>query len=96
MARFKRSPEPTIDLDVYVTIVGIRRYESVRKKWAGKTVLIWSGSHSAFWRPERAGYTMYVDAAGRYSFEEASKLISDDHPRNGTKLYLLPAELEIA
>jgi hypothetical protein len=33
--------------------------------------LIWSNEHRAWWRPGRAGYTTKLEAAGRYSREEA-------------------------
>jgi hypothetical protein len=37
----------------------------------GKQVRIWSCEHLAWWRPDRAGYTVFKDAAGIYSFEDA-------------------------
>lgn len=33
--------------------------------------LVWSHEHSAWWRPARAGYTTFLEAAGRYTREEA-------------------------
>lgn len=33
--------------------------------------LIWSNEHRAWWRPNNAGYTVYVTAAGIYSKEDA-------------------------
>lgn len=33
--------------------------------------LVWSNEHGAWWRPNRAGYTRDVCAAGRYSRQEA-------------------------
>ena len=38
--------------------------------------LIWSNEHVAWWRPDRCGYTAYIDAAGRYSREDAIKICS--------------------
>lgn len=36
--------------------------------------LIWSNEHTAWWRPESAGYTVSIDHAGRYSRDEAMKI----------------------
>lgn len=33
--------------------------------------LVWSNEHRAWWRPNSAGYTTHVSAAGRYSRDEA-------------------------
>lgn len=45
--------------------------DRVRANLAGKRVFIWSAEHVAWWRPERAGYTRHIEAAGVYSFEDA-------------------------
>jgi hypothetical protein len=34
-------------------------------------VLIWSGEHKAWWRPNCCGYTCHRKEAGRYSFHDA-------------------------
>ena len=34
-------------------------------------VAIWSREHHAYWAPNRCGYTRSLDAAGRYSLEDA-------------------------
>lgn len=34
-------------------------------------VVIWSGQHRAWWRPNRLGYTTHIEAAGRYTFADA-------------------------
>lgn len=38
--------------------------------------LIWSIEHDAWWRPARCGYTTVLSEAGRYSFVEASKILT--------------------
>lgn len=55
------------------TLVAMKRRggERTRAKLAGKQVRIWSGEHSAWWRPGAAGYTTHQDAAGIYPFEDA-------------------------
>lgn len=35
------------------------------------TVLIWSGEHRAWWRPQGLGYTDDRDEAGRWFFDDA-------------------------
>lgn len=35
--------------------------------------LVWSNVHRAWWRPNAAGYTSYIEAAGRYTRDEAIK-----------------------
>jgi len=35
--------------------------------------LVWSNEHRAWWRPNAQGYTMFLDAAGRYTRDEAIK-----------------------
>lgn len=42
--------------------------------------LIWSEEHGAWWNPNRAGYTMSMKAAGRYSRDEAEAI---SHSANG-------------
>lgn len=41
--------------------------------------LIWSHEHSAWWRPYSCGYTTHLDAAGRYSREDAIAICSTAH-----------------
>lgn len=45
--------------------------QRIRAQMLGKQVFIWSCEHMAWWRPERSGYTIHIEAAGVYSFEEA-------------------------
>jgi hypothetical protein len=37
--------------------------------------VIWSWEHVGWWRPNHCGYTEELNDAGRYSFEEASKIV---------------------
>jgi len=58
-----------------VTLNGINRrgYENWKQRnwWNAQMVFIWSAEHHAFWRPDGAGYTEHLSAAGRYSFRAA-------------------------
>lgn len=36
--------------------------------------LIWSNEHTAWWRPDHAGYCYDIAEAGRYSRDEAIKI----------------------
>lgn len=89
--RFPLSAEPMIDLGKPLTLVGAKRYESARDKWAKRTVLIYSIEHGAFWRPGAAGYTQYVDAAGRYPFSAAYGFTSDLDRRKRVVFYRAPS-----
>jgi hypothetical protein len=39
--------------------------------------LVFSWEHNAFWRPDRCGYTRFIEKAGRYSREEAEAICRD-------------------
>lgn len=57
--------------------------------------LIYSREHNAWWRSERAGYTTAIYDAGRYSREEAAKLVAMRDPQpDGTvsEFYMLAPE----
>lgn len=41
------------------------------KKWQDKHVLIYSGEHRAWWRPNSQGYTVFSNEAGVYTFQDA-------------------------
>lgn len=41
--------------------------------------LVWSNENCAWWRPSGQGYTRYVEAAGRYSREEAISIARGAH-----------------
>lgn len=49
----------------------IRRYSMKKKKWAGKTVRIFSGEGGSYWRPRGGGYTTDIKLAWVLPFEEA-------------------------
>lgn len=37
--------------------------------------LIWSIEHDAWWKPDHNGYTVHRKRAGKYSYEEAIKIV---------------------
>lgn len=39
--------------------------------------LIWSNQQGMWWRPAKAGYTMHIEEAGRYSRAEAEAIVAD-------------------
>lgn len=38
--------------------------------------LIWSNQHRMWWRPNKQGYTEYIEEAGRYDREWAERIVS--------------------
>lgn len=44
--------------------------------------LIWSNQQGKWWRYNESGYTRYIEEAGRYSYEEAKKIV-DEATLNG-------------
>lgn len=40
------------------------------------TMLVWSNQKGMWWRPNRRGYTQFIEEAGRYSPEEAREIVS--------------------
>lgn len=57
--------------------------------------LVWSHEHNAFWRANEAGYTRFIESAGRYTRAEAEAICRDARPRAGpaTKPNDLPPEI---
>lgn len=43
---------------------------------SAREYLIWSIENDAFWRPARGGYTKALREAGRYSFVEATEILT--------------------
>lgn len=39
--------------------------------------LIWSNQKGMWWRPERRGYTAFIEEAGRYPRDEAESIVRD-------------------
>jgi len=48
-----------------------QRAEAQLAALLSKGWLVWSNEHSAWWNPERLGYTQRMELAGRYSLKEA-------------------------
>ncbi len=44
------------------------------KEDSANSYLIWSNEHVAWWRPNSCGYTVHINAAGRYSREKALEI----------------------
>jgi hypothetical protein len=38
--------------------------------------LIWSNQHRLWWRHDEKGYTQYIEEAGRYSYDDAKRIIN--------------------
>lgn len=38
--------------------------------------LVWSNQKGLWWRPGRAGYTQYIEEAGRYSRTDAEEIVA--------------------
>ena len=49
-------------------------------------VLIWSGEHSAYWRPGASGYTIHPEAAGLYTRETAERITRHCGPEKGIRI----------
>ena len=60
---------------------------------AGKTYVVWSNEHRAWWRPNSSGYTRHVERAGRYTRDEALSI--SFKARNGWDRYELPSEIAV-
>lgn len=39
--------------------------------------LVWSNEHQMWWRDSRSGYTPYIEEAGRYTEDEAHRIVDD-------------------
>jgi hypothetical protein len=59
----------------------------------GPEYLIWSNEHRAWWRPNNAGYTTHVDAAGRYTAAQAINIGA--HARDGWCAREIPSEIPV-
>jgi len=53
--------------------------QDARRPWGIDDLeyLIWSFEHNRWWLPARWGYTTNVEAAGRYSFDEALEITAN-------------------
>lgn len=73
--------------------VTIARLQSELKAARDDEYLIWSHEHGAWWRPAESGYTVHVDAAGRYSRGEALAICHD--ARSGFQFNKPPSEIPV-
>lgn len=62
--------------------------DGARAKMAGKEVVIWSGEHGAWWKPASKGYTLNVEDAGKYLFEDAYGRTCQCGPEKKIEFYL--------
>jgi len=60
----------------------------VSQRLANTMVMIWSGEHQAWWRPNYCGYTIYREAAGIYNYQAAARATSLSGPEK--KIMLVP------
>ncbi len=60
----------------------------------GPPFLIWSNEHSAWWRANRAGYTIHLREAGWYSHADALSICAG--ARDGWRPGTPPPELPVA
>lgn len=49
-------------------------------------VLIWSGEHNCYWRPDASGYTSRAKAAGIYTRADAERMTSHCGPEKRIEL----------
>ena len=55
--------------------------------------LVWSNEQRAWWRPDRRGYTVKLDAAGQYTKAEALDICA--HAREGFKGGDAPSDIPV-
>lgn len=60
---------------------------------AGDKYLVWSNEHRAWWRADQCGYTVFVNAAGVYTREEAIQICVGAH--NGWQSECAPYEVPV-
>lgn len=59
--------------------------------------LIWSNEHNSWWRPGSMGYTRHVEAAGRYTLEQALQICNGaNYGWDMDHLKRIPNEMPIA
>lgn len=63
--------KPTSTPATHEKLERLKRWPTLRGRWYGKQVRIWSGEHEAYWRPGGAGYTADGLEAGIFAFEDA-------------------------
>lgn len=77
----------TCDPDRAERLERFLRWPSLKKKWAGRLVQIYSIEHGAYWRRGGAGYTEKLEDAGDWTFENALRLVRHCGPEKGIQLH---------
>ena len=79
-----RVQEPGVE-----TLERCKRWPSIRRQWSIYHVRIYSLEHSAYWKPEGAGYTCDGLQAGIFPFDEAYKMTNHCGPEKGITYILV-------
>src|SRR4051812_39839568 len=75
VAEFKSDPTAVQCFDLRLVARACELVAEHEAGGAGRLVLIWSIQHDAWWKPGSLGYTHHVAEAGRYSVDEAARIL---------------------
>lgn len=64
------------DIERSIKIESLKRYETLRAKYSGRSVRIRSGQWGAWWRENGGGYADNVALAGVFTFDDAYRRTS--------------------
>jgi hypothetical protein len=90
--RLRKTANPSI----HEKLERVKTWETIRRKWAGRYVRIWSAEHGAYWRPDGAGYTSDGLDAWVLLFEDALKQTSHCGPEKRIEFKLVDITNPIA